>query len=134
MLLGPKTAENAEVKPDVEVIQLYSTNNVEVQIYAYQKVLEEFGPEEWEAFSLIVMKESHDWQVLTEHYPTGYTVGGVKSSATGLFGFLDSTWGSVGCEKTYDPYKQVDCGIEYIKQRYTYPQLALNFHIANGYY
>jgi hypothetical protein len=28
------------------------------------------------------------------HYPTGYTPSGVRSSASGLYGFLDSTWQS----------------------------------------
>ena len=36
------------------------------------------------------------------HYPSGYTKSGTKSSASGLYGYLDSTW------KTYAPQAGVD--------------------------
>ena len=57
-----------------------------------------------------------------------------RSSAYGLYGFLDSTWASVGCIKTLDPIEQERCAILYMKQRYGGIEGAYNFHRQNNYY
>lgn len=54
------------------------------------------------------------------------------SSAFGLFQFLDSTWGLVGCTKTADPAEQSRCGMLYIAQTYTTPSNALSKWLARS--
>lgn len=41
-----------------------------------------------------------------------------KSTAYGIFQFLDSTWTGVGCTKTSDPIQQIICGQKYVMARY----------------
>jgi hypothetical protein len=95
--------------------------------YASVQVTERWGNEHVNAFIRIIHKES-SWTVNGEHYPDG------KSSAFGFGGFLDATWETVGCEKTTDQFKQIDCTIEYIAQRYDNPNKALIFHDSKGWY
>ena len=92
--------------------------------YALKRVVEEWSLDEWEAFNTLVQKES-SWNNTAQNQ---------NSTAFGTFQFLNSTWGLVGCVKTTDQNKQVDCGIKYIKAVYGYPQKALNFHRQNNWY
>jgi len=59
-----------------------------------------------------------------------------KSSAKGLFQFLDSTRKNYGGSKVdwSDPYQQAVAGLKYIKDRYGSPAKALAFWDKNGYY
>ena len=57
-----------------------------------------------------------------------------SSSAYGHWGFLDSTWASVGCTKTSDPEEQERCALLYMEQRYGGIEGAYYFHLANDYY
>ena len=57
-----------------------------------------------------------------------------NSTAFGTMQFLDSTWELANCEKTDDPYEQIDCGVTYIKVAYGTPEKALRFHDENGWY
>lgn len=57
-----------------------------------------------------------------------------RSSAYGLFQFINSTWTAYGYEKTSDPITQIEAGLKYIKARYGTPSKALNFHKANNWY
>lgn len=54
------------------------------------------------------------------------------SSAFGLYQFLDSTWGLVGCTKTVDPAEQSRCGMLYIARTYTTPSNALSKWLARS--
>jgi len=56
------------------------------------------------------------------------------SSAYGLYGFLNSTWGTVGCVKTSDPVEQERCALLYIEQRYGSMAGAYNFHLEHNWY
>ena len=56
------------------------------------------------------------------------------SSAYGLYGFLNSTWSTVGCVKTSDPVEQERCALLYIEQRYGSIAGAYHFHLRNNYY
>jgi len=56
------------------------------------------------------------------------------SSAFGLYGFLNSTWATVGCIKTSDPVEQERCALLYIEQRYGSIAGAYNFHLKHNYY
>lgn len=56
-----------------------------------------------------------------------------KSTAYGMFQFLDGTWKGYGT-KTSDPYKQALAGVEYVKARYGDPWKALAFHDINNWY
>ncbi len=53
-----------------------------------------------------------------------------SSSAYGRFQFLDSTWATVGCQKTSNGFTQSVCGLRYIKQRYGHPN---NIPIGGSY-
>jgi membrane-bound lytic murein transglycosylase MltF len=92
--------------------------------YALMRVVEEWSLDEWEAFNKIVQKES-SWNNTAQN---------PNSTAYGTMQFLDSTWETVGCEKTIDQNKQIDCGIKYIKQRYGSPQKAYKFHLLHNWY
>ena len=117
-----------------EPIEIESEKLPHIQVYAFQKVLEKWDDEQWSAFDNIIDQESGHWTILGAHYPSGYTKSGVKSSAYGLAGFLDSTWATVGCKKTSDPYTQIDCAIEYISERYGTPEKAWAHHKLKNWY
>lgn len=125
-----------EVAPRNEV----AISVVEIQLspreYAKKLVTEKWGEDQWVYFDKIISRESRNWTVNTAHYPTGYTADGTKSSAYGLGGFLDRTWGDVGCVKTDDMYEQVRCAILYIEKRPAYgtPQKAWEWHLQNNWY
>lgn len=123
VLAEDKVLEVIEVKYDDPIKDL-----------AYWEVVKKWGEAEWEAFNWIISRESNNWTVYTAHYPTGYTKDGIKSSAYGLGGFLDSTWQGVGCEKTDDGKTQVICTMKYVEQRYSTPTKAKLFHLANNWY
>ena len=95
--------------------------------YATVQVTNRWDSEQVNAFKQIIHKES-SWRVNDAHYADG------KSTAFGFGGFLNATWETVGCEKTTDQFKQIDCTIEYIAQRYETPVNALAFHNRNGWY
>ncbi|WP_312098984.1 aggregation-promoting factor C-terminal-like domain-containing protein [Corynebacterium dentalis] len=73
---------------------------------------------EWEALKQLWHNESN-WNHLAQN-PT--------STAYGIPQFLDSTWSTVGYQKTSDPATQIAAGIKYIKQRpdYGVPSKALS--------
>ena len=113
-LLGLPTkaiAEPLEIKEDIKV-------------YAFKVILEKWGSEQWDSFDKLVNKESR-W-INTAQNPT--------TTAYGIGQFLNSTWKTVGCEKTSNEYEQVDCMIDYIEYRYEKPSKALQFHLKNNYY
>lgn len=106
----------------------------EVKIFAYEQVVMAFGPEHWDSFNKIVSQESWNWRITTDHYKGGYTKTGVKSSAYGLCGFLNSTWKDTGFTKTDDPRTQIAACIVYIEDRYGDPIKAWKFHLAHNWY
>ena len=53
-----------------------------------------------------------------------------RSSAFGLWQFLDSTWKYYGIEKTSDPLLQTIAAVRYIEDRYETPEKALEFHLV----
>lgn len=57
-----------------------------------------------------------------------------RSTAYGLFQFLNSTWKGTGIAKTSDPYWQTRAGIRYIKGRYRTPTGAINHWKRNKWY
>lgn len=95
-----------------------------IKVYAFEKVLEEWGSKEWVYFDKLIEKESN-WLPYAKN---------PQSSAYGLGQLLDSTWGTVGCIKTNNPQEQIDCTIKYVKARYKTPQRAIQFHNLNNWY
>lgn len=95
-----------------------------IKVYAFEKVLEEWGSKEWVYFDKLIEKESN-WLPYAKN---------LQSSAYGLGQLLDSTWGTVGCVKTSNPQEQIDCTIKYVKARYKTPQRAIHFHNLNNWY
>lgn len=57
-----------------------------------------------------------------------------RSTAYGIFQFLDGTWKGVGCVKTSDPVEQMRCGTKYVMARYGSWAKARSFHAGNGWY
>lgn len=59
-----------------------------------------------------------------------------KSTAQGLFQFLDGTRANYGGSKVdwSDPYQQAYAGLKYIKDRYGTPEKALQFWDKNNWY
>lgn len=105
----------------------YSYTVADFKKYASERVSNEWGSNHVDSFIQIIHKES-SWRVNTAHYSNG------KSSAYGFGGFLNATWATVGCTKTSDQFKQIDCTIKYISQRYGNPNNALSFHNSRGWY
>lgn len=120
--------------------------------YGHYLVVEEWGEEYWESFEKIIQKES-SWKITGDHYidnkvyvkdpnsvPNGITLKQDTkgyyfiSTASGLGGFLNSTWSTVGCEKTTDGFIQLECTVGYIKNRYGDPNKAFEYHSLNNHY
>lgn len=57
-----------------------------------------------------------------------------RSTAFGIFQFLDSTWSGYGVSKTSDPTLQTQAGLKYIKARYGDPIKAWQFKQAHNWY
>jgi len=98
--------------------------NPDIKLYSFLEVEKIWHYKEWQAFSEIVRRES-EWNHLAQNK---------KSTAFGLGQFLNSTWATVGCEKTEDPYKQIDCAIKYIDKNYGSPSNALTFWNKHKWY
>lgn len=95
-----------------------------VKEYAYQRVVEEWGEEEWEYFDDLVTRESN-WNTTAQNK---------RSTAFGTMQFLSNTWATVGCEKTDNGYVQIDCGIKYISARYGTPKKSIIHHNLRNWY
>jgi len=122
--LATLTLESAQAEAPAPIDEILLPVVPEYKQYALRRVVEEWSLDEWEAFNTLVIKES-SWDNMADN---------PVSTAFGTMQFLDSTWKTVGCVKTVDQDKQIDCGIKYIKARYGYPQKALNFHLQNNHY
>lgn len=83
-----------------------------------------FGADQWPAIRTLIMKESG-------FNPAAQNP---KSSAYGIFQFLDSTRNNYGINKDSPLPDQINAGLKYIKDRYGSPTKALAFHLANNYY
>lgn len=105
-----------------------------IKKFAYNQVKLRWDESHWSSFNNIVNQESWNWRITKEHYKGGYTKDGVKSSAYGLCGFLNSTWADTGYTKTEDPYTQIAACIEYVDDRYGNPKNAWSFHIVNNWF
>lgn len=70
---------------------------------------------EWQALDELIRLES-GWNPQAKN---------PKSTAFGLFQFLDSTWKNTGVTKSTDPALQAQAGLRYIKNRYGSPSAAL---------
>ena len=92
-----------------------------------QSIAKEYGwgeGEQWEALSWIIQKES-SWNPNAQN---------PKSTAYGLFQFLDMTRKNYNCPKTADVDVQTRCGIRYIQARYKTPVGAKIFWQKNKWY
>jgi hypothetical protein len=76
----------------------------------------------WNSLNWLVNKES-SWNPKAKN---------PKSTAYGLFQFLDSTW--EGGRRSDDPREQIRQGLNYIKSRYGNPDNAKAFHEKHGWY
>jgi len=92
--------------------------------YAHIRVAQEFGEEHWQAFDKLIEKES-GWNpyVCNSH-----------STACGLGQFLQATRKAYGITVESQPNDQVEAVIKYIKDRYSNPKEAWQFHRNNNWY
>ncbi len=120
-LLVPLVAFAAKPQTTVELEIVRPSN---IKVYAFEKVLDRWDEKQWSYFSNLIERESH-WNNEAQN---------PNSTAYGLGQFLNSTWQTVGCEKTSDKYKQIDCALDYIEARYDTPQKAIQFHNKNNWY
>lgn len=81
---------------------------------------EKFGAEHLAAFEQLMDHES-GWNPSAQN---------PKSSAFGVFQFMDFTWKSYGCEKTEEVDMQITCGLRYIEARYKNPTNAWKHWLA----
>ena len=81
-------------------------------------------PDQWKAMYRLSYKES-SWRS---------TLKNRRSSAYGLYQFLNQTWKDVGISRTHCPYCQSEAAILYIRDRYKTPTRALQFHNSRGWY
>ena len=95
-----------------------------IKTYSIEKIREVFGNEQWVYFDDLIDRESK-WDPFAQNK---------YSTAFGYGQFLSSTWKIVGCVKTDDPYKQIDCTIAYIKLRHQNPHKAIHFHDKYNFY
>jgi hypothetical protein len=79
---------------------------------------------QWDALNKLVMSES-GWSNTAQN-PT--------STAYGIGQFLDSTWATVGAQKTSDPGAQIAAMLSYIRQRYGDPISAWAFKQSHNWY
>lgn len=97
---------------------------IDVKTYSIHKTLEVFGGGQWTYLNKIIDKES-EWDNEAQN---------PSSTAFGLGQFLNSTWKTVGCKKTDDPYIQIDCMTKYIQNQYGTPKKAWQYHLREGHY
>lgn len=79
---------------------------------------------------------SHDLMVGIARRESNYkpTTRNRKSSAYGLFGFLNSTWKGTGVVKTTCPHCQTEAAMRYIKRRYGTIEKAYAFWLKHKWY
>lgn len=111
-------------KPDTSVSQSQSPDTSGPFASPERPLFASVGPVEAEMLAYIQSEESSG-------NPTAQNP---RSSAYGLYGFLDSTWSTVGCTKTSEPMEQERCAILYMEQRYGGIEGAYHFHKQNDWY
>lgn len=87
------------------------------------------------------LKLPSDWmapvlELVARESSFNYKAKNPKSSAEGLFQFLDATRKTYGGDKVDwdDPYQQALAGLKYIKDRYKTPEKALEHWDKNKWY
>lgn len=79
---------------------------------------------QWDALQELVQRES-SWNPQADN---------PESTAYGLFQFLDSTRDNYGIGLDASPKQQILAGLRYVKDRYSSPTKALEFHSSHGWY
>ena len=126
----PETPEIDIATLDVvysEAEMLESLSPVEKNKSIVREIASQYGWDsgaQWEALQWIIFKES-SWNNTAQNS---------KSTAYGLFQFLDATWAGYGCQKSSDTHVQAQCGLKYIQDRYGSPTEAQKFHKINNWY
>ncbi len=118
---APVTPEQANV---TEAEEEAEPPSMTLKDYAYMRVTQEFGEDQWSSFDKLINKES-GWNP---------TVCNSRSTACGLGQFLASTRKAYGITVESQPNDQVEAVINYIKDRYSNPIEAWRFHQKNNWY
>lgn len=119
----PKTLAVATKKQPIRKNRI-TQSDIQNQV---QAIASEYGwgeGSQWEALAWIIQKES-SWNPNAQNK---------KSTAYGLFQFLDQTWIGYKCQKNADIANQTKCGLKYIQARYRTPVEAKAHHLRKGWY
>lgn len=130
------TINQEKVEEEPEVI-----NVEDLSVYEYTQYVTEnmFGPSTFQDLEILIKYEVCG-KIRGTHVPRDCDwtkrnhAQNPDSTAYGIGQFLNSTWETVGCEKTSNPKRQIDCMVDYIDQRYDGPDDAVSFHIENNWY
>jgi len=93
----------------------------------YAKTL--LSEQDFEHFDYIINHESA-W---SERWYGAHYASSIHT-ASGICGFINATWSSVGYEKTEDPYVQVRACITYAESRYVTLEKAHQHHVDAGWW
>ena len=104
--------------PEITYLQV---NPYEIKTYARLRVSAYFGANQWVYMDDLITRESN-WNHLAQNK---------TSSAFGLCQFLQATWKN---GKTFDPYRQIEECIVYVKDKYGNPQKAIIYHNRFNHY
>lgn len=119
-------------EPNTAIVSVSSTPSTSksppkvepIKQYAYNKVVDIFGEDNWEAFDWIVTRES-SWRVGIEN---------PDSTAKGLCQLLKPNRITYGVPDNATLEQEVDGCISYIKARYSDPNSAKSFWENKGWY
>lgn len=116
-----KTTKKKTTKKKLTKMSVKATRQQMID-YAYKRVVETWGANNWDSFYQIVSHES------------GWNANNVNKSsgACGLFQFVPCSKG--GKAYTYDYKVQIEKGIQYISYRYKTPNKAWNFWKQHHWY
>lgn len=93
-----------------------------------------WGEEDYQALVALWNKESGNPAAGSREVTWNPMADNPTSSAFGIAQFLDSTWRTVGGQRTADPNRQMDYGMQYIQQKFGNPRNALQFHLQHNWY
>jgi len=128
LLWYPLSKDQPITQPVIEkplITETVSTPAEEsIEQYTERRSNEVFGEGQFEALNTLIHKES------------GYRADAQnpRSTAYGIFQFLNGTWAGTGINKTNDPKLQVEAGLIYIKNRFGSPKEAWEFWQINHWY
>lgn len=133
--LFPKPTSSSVIAEDEGGVHLVVDT---LELYTEKQITQNFGFEELDPFLTLIKYEVCGKKGYQKPVECDWTkrnnAQNPHSTAYGIGQFLNSTWKLVGCEKTDNPFIQVDCMIKYVEKTYGTPSKAVAFHNRNNWY